>query len=152
MSFAPFKDQGRDRSEIVPPNFLGNGFEELEGGNHAFEDRFGALEGECQNEGTIRVGPGGNQEGNLPLPLGKVDVDVAEAGFEALPGEMPQGDEGFSISALVLEQVALHLTVTPAVAVFVAQPTEYLHSGVASLGGRVLVVGDDLVDDGLKRS
>jgi len=53
---------------------------------------------------------------------------------------------------LVLEQVALHLTVTPAVAVFVAQPTEHLHRGVALLGGRVLVVGQDLVDGDLKRS
>jgi len=88
LSFASLKDQGRDRSGIVPPNFLGNGFEELEGGDHAFEDRLGALEGECQNERTIRVGPGGDQEGDLPSPLGKFNVDVAEVGFEAFAGEM----------------------------------------------------------------
>jgi hypothetical protein len=152
LSFASLKDQGRDRFGIVPPDFLGNGFEELEGGDHAFEDRLGTLERECPNEGIIRVGPGGDQEGDLPSSVGEVDVDVAEVGFEALAGEMNQGYEGFLISALMLEQVALHLAVTPAVAVFVAQPTEHLHGGVALLGGRVLVVGQNLVDNGLKRS
>ncbi len=46
------------------------------------------LEGECQNEGVIiRVGPGGDQKGDLPSPLGKIHVDVAEVGFQALAGE-----------------------------------------------------------------
>jgi len=47
--------------------------------------------------------------------------------------------------ALVLEQIALHLTVAAAVAVLVAEATEHLHGGVALFGGCILVVGQDRV-------
>jgi hypothetical protein len=51
------------------------------------------------------------------------------------------------VAASVFPQIALDLTVTPAVAVFVFEATKHLHGGVALLGGRLLVVDQDLVDD-----
>ena len=129
---------------------LGTAAEELEGGDHAFEDRLGALEGQRQNEGIIRVGPGGNQERDKPAAVGEIDVDMAEIGFEALARKMPQRDEGLPFSASVLEQIALHLGVAAAVVVFVAKATEHLRGGVTLLGRRGLVVDKDLVDDPLE--
>jgi hypothetical protein len=49
--------------------------------------------------------------------------------------------------ALVFEQVALDLAITSAVAVLVLEATKHLHGGVALLGRRLLVVGQDLVDE-----
>ena len=63
---------------------LGTRAEELEGRDHPFEDRLGALEGESQHEGGVGVGPGRDQERHEPAAVGEVDVDVAEIGFETL--------------------------------------------------------------------
>ena len=52
--------------------------------------------------------------------------------------------------AAVLEQIALDLAVAPGVAVFIAEAAEHLHGGVPLLGGCVLVVGQDLVEERLK--
>ena len=43
-SLASKQDQGSHRFGVVPPDFLGNGPEELKRGDHALEDRLGALE------------------------------------------------------------------------------------------------------------
>ena len=88
---------------------LGTRAEELEGGDHAFEDRLGALEGQGQDEGGVGVGPGRDQERDEPAAVGEIDVDVSEIGFEALAREMSQRDEGLLMSASVLAQIALHL-------------------------------------------
>jgi hypothetical protein len=42
LAFAPQEDQRGDGLVVVLPNFLGNRAEELEGGDHPFEDRLGA--------------------------------------------------------------------------------------------------------------
>ena len=78
---------------------LGTRLEELEGRDHALEDRLGALEGQCQDEGGVGVGPGGDEEGDQASAVGEVDVDVTEIGFEPLAGEMPQRDEGLLMSS-----------------------------------------------------
>ena len=87
---APLEDQRGDGFGVVPPDFLGNAAEELEGGDHAFEDRLGALERQGENEGSVGVGPGGDEEGDLPPAVGEVDVDVTEIGLEALARKMRQ--------------------------------------------------------------
>ena len=51
LAFASQEDQRGDGLGVVPPNFLGHAAEELEGPDHAFEDRLGALEGQSQDEG-----------------------------------------------------------------------------------------------------
>src|SRR4051794_6721476 len=69
---------------IIPPNLLGDRTEELEGGNHPFKDRLGALEGESQDKGGVGVGPGRDQKRHEPAAFGKIDVDVPEISFETL--------------------------------------------------------------------
>ena len=108
--------------------------EELEGGDHAFEDGLGAFEGQRENEGIVRVGPGGDEEGDGPAALGEVDVDVAEIGFEPMARKMGQRNEGFLVPAAMLQEIALHLAVAAAVAVFIAKPTKHLRGGVPLLG------------------
>ena len=49
----PEKDQGGNCFGVVPPDFLRDGLEELEGCDHALEDRLGALEWQSQDEGII---------------------------------------------------------------------------------------------------
>ena len=84
--------------------------------------------------------------------LGEVDVDVTEIGFEPLTGEMSQRHEGFLMVRLMSPDVTLHLGITAVVAVLVAEATEHLHGRVPLLGRGLLVVGQDLVDDGLDGS
>jgi hypothetical protein len=84
-----------DGPGVVPANFLGHAAEELEGCDHAFEDGLGAFEGERPHKGSVRVGPGRHEEGNLPPTIREVDVDVSEIGLEALAREVPQRDERF---------------------------------------------------------
>ena len=53
---------------------------------------------------------------------------------------------------MVLAEIALHLAVTAVVSVLVTEAATDLRCGMPLLGGSILVVGQDLVDDGLKRS
>ena len=75
---------------------------------------------------------------------------MAEVDLEAEAREMSQRDEGFLMSAAMLEQVALHLGVTASVPVLVAESTKRLRSGVPLLGRIGLVVDQDLIDDRLE--
>jgi hypothetical protein len=150
LTVAPLKDQRSHRFWIIPPDFLGYGAKELEGRDHAFEDRLGALEGERQHEGGVGVGPGGDEEGDELAAVGEVDVDVAEIGFEALAREMTQGDERLLLAASVPEHVALHLGIPAGVVLFVAEAAKDLRGGVPLLGRGGFVVDQDLVDDRLE--
>ena len=94
-----------------------------------------ALEGEGQNERSVRVGPSRDQEGNLPPAIGEIDVDVAKIGLEALAWQVPQRDERLAMATPVLVHIALHLAVTSVVPVFILQATKHLHGGVALFGG-----------------
>jgi hypothetical protein len=123
---------------------------ELEGRDHAFEDRLGALERECDHEGGVGVGPGGDEERDEPAAVGEVDVNVAEIGLEALAWQMAQGDERFFPPPSVLEHVALHLGVLTRVAVLVAEAAKDLCGRVPLLGRGGFVVGEDLVDGRLE--
>ena len=152
LSLASWKDQRRDGLRVVPPQFLGDHLEELEGRDQALEDRLGALEGECQDEGGVGIGPGGDEEGDQAPAVGEVDLDVTEIGFESLAGEMSQRHEGFLMPSPMSSDVASHLAITTVIAVLVAEATEHLHGRVPLLGRGLLVVGQDLVDDGLDGS
>ena len=147
LAFAPQEDQRGDGPGVVPPDFLGHGPEELEGGDHPFEDRLGALERQRQDERSVRVGPGRDQERHEPAAVGEIDVDVSEIGFEALARQMPQRDEGFLMSPPVLADIALDLGIAAAVVVLVAEAPVDLRGGVPLLGRGGLVIDEDLVDD-----
>jgi hypothetical protein len=77
-------------------------------------------------------------------------VDVSEIGFEALAREMSQWDERFLMPTAVLAHISLHLRVAAAVAMFIAEASEDLSSGVPLLGRSGFVVDQDLVDDRLE--
>ena len=73
-------------------------------------------------------------------------------GLEALAGEMPQGDEGLTVRAVVLAEIR-------AAPGRNSRGIRARHGGgdrlalrYAAAWGSILVVGQDLVDDGLKRS
>ena len=125
---------------------LGTQAEELEGVDHAFEDRLGAFEGERQHEGSVGVGPGRHEKGDQAPTVGELDVDMSEIGLEPPTRQVSQGDERLPISTSVLEHVALYLGIPAAVAVLVAEPSEELGGGVPLLGRGGLVVDEDLVD------
>ena len=79
-------------------------------------------------------------------------MDVAEIGLETLSWKMPQGNEGPLMATSAQKHVALDLAIAALVAVFVLETTKHLHGGVALLGRRLLVVGQDLVDDRVEGS
>ena len=143
LAFASLEDQRGDGPGIIPPDLPGHAAEELEGGDHPFEDGLGPLERQGQDERGVGVGPGGDEERDGPAALGEVDVDVAEIGFEAMSREMPEGDEGLAISPPVLEHVALDLGIAAGVGVLLAEATMDLCGGMPLLGRSVLVVGKD---------
>ena len=87
------------------------------------------------HEGSVRVGPGGDEEGDLPPTVGEVDVNVTEVGLEAMAGEMSEGDEGLTVRAVVLAEIALHLAVTAVVSVLVTEAATDLHAVCRCLGG-----------------
>ena len=152
LAFPPLENQRGDGLGIVPPDFFGHGPKELEGRDHAFENRLGALEGQRQNERRVRVSPGRDQERYEPATIGEIDVDVTEVGFESFTGKMPQRDERFLMPWAVRSHIALHLGVPAAVALLVTETPEHLGSGMPLLGRGVFVIDKDLVDDRLKRS
>src|SRR5271157_1447472 len=152
LAFPPFEDERGDGLGVVPPDLAGHGPEELEGGDHPFEDGLGALKGERQHEGSVGVGPNRNEEGYGPTSVGEVDVDVAEIRLEPLPGKMPKRDMGLAMGESLLGDVTPHLDISAEIAVFVAEATPHLRGGVPLLGRGGLVVAEDLVDDRLKGS
>lgn len=133
-AFASLKDQRRDRPWVVPPDLPGDAAEEVEGGDHAFEDRLGAFKRQRHDERGVGIGPGGDEEGNLTSSVGKIDVDVAEIGFEASAREVSQRNEGFLMTDPFPPQVALHLGVPAGVAVLVAESSEHLGGGMPLFG------------------
>ena len=152
LAFAALEDQRGDGPGVIPPDLLGHAAEELEGGDHPFEDGLGPLERQGQDERGVGVGPGGDQERDGPAAVGEVDVDVAEVGLDASSRQVAQGDEGLAMSPPVLEHVALDLGIAAGVGVLVAEAAMDLGGGVPLLGRGVLVVGEDAIDDRLDRA
>jgi hypothetical protein len=69
---------------IVPPHFARHAAKESKRLGHAVQNRLGSLGRQGDREGTVGVRPGHDQHRHLLPPLGQVDVDVAEVGFQAL--------------------------------------------------------------------
>ena len=53
LSLATLENQRGDCLWVVPPDEPGYATEELKGGDHAFEDRLGALEGKREHERCV---------------------------------------------------------------------------------------------------
>ena len=70
-TFGAFEDQRGDRFWVVRPDLLGNGAKELEGGDHAMEDRFGALARQGDHEGAFEQAQAATRKGTCRRPSGK---------------------------------------------------------------------------------
>ena len=53
LAFASLKDERGHGPGVVPPDLLGDAAEELEGPDHAFKDRLGALKGRARTNGAF---------------------------------------------------------------------------------------------------
>src|SRR5208283_2539452 len=98
------------------------------------------------NERTIRVGPSGDEKGDLPPTFGEVDIDVTKIGLHASARKMPQRNKCFSLSTSMLEHITLHLSVPASVTMLIAEATTQLRGGVPLLGRGSFVIDQDLVD------
>jgi hypothetical protein len=90
---------------VVPPDLVRHTPEKRECLDQAVQNRLGPLAGHCHRERTIRVAPGHHQHRHLPPPVGKIDVDVPEVGFQALAGIVVEGDEGLALVALLVADI-----------------------------------------------
>jgi hypothetical protein len=70
---------------VVPPEFVRHAAKESEGFNQTVEDCLGPFGRQGQGKGAIGVRPSDYQDGNELATLGKIDVDVTEVRFQALP-------------------------------------------------------------------
>jgi hypothetical protein len=135
---------------VVPPEFVRHTTEEGEGFDQAVEDGLGALGRQSQGERAIGISPGHEQDRDELTALGKIDVDVAEVGFEALAGIVVEGDKGLGRSRLPGANVEANALGTARVVVLVAETTEDLGGGMALLPWRGLIGAKDVVDEGLE--
>src|SRR5206468_11492916 len=93
LSLPASEDQSGDGLGVVPPDLAWRGLGEFQGLDHAVEDGLGAFAGQDDGEGSVGVGPDGDQEGDKASAVGEVNVDVSEVGLEATAGGVGQGDE-----------------------------------------------------------
>ena len=150
LAVAAAGDLGHGDLGVVVADPPGHAAEEGEGPDVALEERLGALAGEGADEGRVGVRQGHHEQGHgggLPvesdLGLAEVDLGLARAvgqRDEDLGGAEPPGGDGL-----------LHDGQAAAVAVLVAEPLEDAAGGVPLLPRGLLVVLEDLVDDGQER-
>ena len=88
--------------------------------------------------------------GNLLAAVGKVDVDVAEVRFQPLAWITRQRDKRLHVLPSRFANVAAHRIVAALVTMLITQPFEDALARVPLLGRRLLIVGKDLLDDGMK--
>jgi hypothetical protein len=144
------EDRRRHRLRIVPPNFTRYAPEELEPLHHAFQNRFGSLAWQCHGERTIRVRPNQHEHRYLLTPLGKINVNVAKIRFQALARITCQRDKRLDVLPLGLAHIATHGIVTAGITMLVMQPFEDAPTRVPLLGRRLVIIGKNLLDDGMK--
>lgn len=135
---------------IVPPQLLRHATKERERLDQALQDRLGAFGRQGQRERAIGIGPRRQQHGNEPSAVGKIDVDVAEVGFEPLSGIVVERDERRALGPSLGQKILPDALVAAGVAVFVAQPPKHLGDRVPLLAGSVFVRAHDLIEDRLK--
>jgi hypothetical protein len=124
---------------------------EGEGFDQPVQNGLGALGWQGQGEGAVGVGPGHQQDRDELAALGKIDVDVAEVGFEALTRIVVQRDESLGRAWLLASDIEANPFGTATVAVLVTKATEDLGGGVALLRRRVFIGMEHVVDEKLER-
>ncbi len=145
----PFEDLRRHRLGVVPPDFPRHATEELEGGLHPVQNRFGPLGRQGHHERAIGIRPCQQQHGNLSATVGKVDVDVAEIDFDPLARIVRKRNERLTPAAAILRHVTPYLIVAARVALF-GQTTKDLHRRMTLFRRLVLVAFENLINPRLE--
>lgn len=135
---------------IVPPDFARHALKEVEGLDQAMQDRFGSLGRQGQGERAIGVAPSQHQDRHLSSAVTEVNVDMTEVGLETLPGVMVEWNKCLAVLPLLGTHVAPDTIVTAAITVLLLQPPPQLLRGVPLLGRRLLIAGQNGVNNGLE--
>jgi len=136
---------------IVPPHLARHTAKEREGLDEAVKDRLGPLRGQGQHERAIGVAPSRHQHRNLPAPVGEIDVEVTKVGFQTLAGIVIERDERLAALAALSADIMPHPLIAALVAVLGLQPPPELLHRVPLLARRLLVAGEDGIENRLER-
>jgi hypothetical protein len=147
---AAFEQVRHHRLGIVPPDLTRHTAKERERLDQPVQNRLGPLRGQGQHERAIRVRPGRDQHRYLPPPVGKIDVDVTEVGFQALARIVIERDKRLTALAALGTHIVPHPLIAALIAVLRLQPPPQLLHGVPLLAWRLLVAGQDGIDDRLE--
>lgn len=110
------------------------------------------MRGQCDGERSIRIRPDQNQYIHFLSAGGKVDLNLAEVGLDALAGIMIERDESLDVGPPVPIHKAADCVVTGGVLMRIPQSLEDSLACVALLRRRGLVVVDDLQNRVVKRA
>jgi hypothetical protein len=135
---------------IVPPNFARHTAKEREALHHAFQDCFGPLTRQGDGERIIRIRPCQHEHRQLLAALGKVNIDVAEVRLQPLAWIVRQRDKRFGVLPLRFANVTAHGIIAALITVLITQPFEEAAARVPLLGRRLFIVGENLLEDGMK--
>ena len=132
---------------VVVVGLSGHAAEEGEGGHVGVLEGLGALARVGAHEEGVRVGQAHDREVGLALLAGDLHGGLAEVELGAA-GQMGEGHVDLGGVAAQAGHRDPHLGDAAAVAVLVAQTLEDALGGVALLGRRLAIGGEDLLDDG----
>jgi hypothetical protein len=147
LAVAAADDLGHGDLGVVVADPPGHAAEEGEGADVSLQERLSALAREGAAEGGIRVRHGHDEQGDFGRRPVERDLRLAEVDL-GLAGSVGQRDEDLGAGAPPGADGVLDDGQTSGVAVLVAEPLEDAPGGVALLPGGLLVVLEDLVDDG----
>ena len=151
LTRAAFEQMRHHGLGIVPPHLTRHTAKEREGLDQAVQDRLGSFRGQGQHERAVRVSPGRDQHRHLPAPVREIDVDVTEVGFQALARIVIERDERLPALATLSTDIVPYPLIAALVAVLGLQPPPQLLHRVPLLTRRLLVAGQDRIQDRLER-
>ena len=149
-AFAAGEQLRRHRLRVVPPQLVRHAAEKGKGFDQAVQDGLGAFRWQGQGERAIRVGPRRHQDRDQTPAVGEINVNMAEVALQPLAGIVVQRDKGLASPDALGQQVASHPLVGAAIALFVTETAKDFGGRVALLAGRLLILFEDSVDDGLE--
>jgi hypothetical protein len=152
LAVATGQQSDRHRGRIVPPDFSRDTVEKLKRLHHAFQNRLGAFGWQRDRKRRVGVRPDQNQHRNLSPPVGKIDIDLAEVGFQPLAGIVIQWDKRLAFFGPLLVHEPTNRVVTTPVGVFIAKPLEDPHRSMPLLRRLRLVLRENLQNPIVKRS
>jgi hypothetical protein len=136
---------------VVVADAAGHPAEEGEGGDMAGVEGLGTFAGIGHGKACPAVGQGEDEERSLKALSGDDDGGVAVVAL-GLAGRMAQGDEDLGLRLLEGAHGLADDAGTAAIVMLVAEAIEDASGGMALLGGRGLILVENLLNDGEERS